>query len=70
MNCWFACDITAALLVVKNKSIALLWELNSIFMQILRGKNSIRHLHISHDAPHLHPQILQNHCFHFLLGWL
>ena len=32
MNCWFACDITAALLVVKNKSIALLWELNSIFM--------------------------------------
>ena len=34
--CWFASDVTAALLVVKNKSISLLWELNSIFMQIIR----------------------------------
>ena len=29
---WFASDVTAAMLVVKNKSISLLWELNSIFM--------------------------------------
>ena len=31
-DCWFAHDVTAAMLVVKNKSISLLWELNSIFM--------------------------------------
>ena len=31
-NCWFARDVMAAMLVVKNKSISLLWELNSIFM--------------------------------------
>ena len=31
-NCWFARDVTVAMLVVKNKSISLLWELNSIFM--------------------------------------
>ena len=30
--CWFAHDVTAAMLVVKKKSISLLWELNSIFM--------------------------------------
>ena len=30
--CWFARDVTAAMLVVKNKSISLLWELNSTFM--------------------------------------
>ena len=30
--CWFARDVTVAMLVVKNKSISLLWELNSIFM--------------------------------------
>ena len=30
--CWFARDVTAAMLVVKNKSLSLLWELNSIFM--------------------------------------
>ena len=29
---WFALDITATMLVVKNKTISLLWELNSIFM--------------------------------------
>ena len=32
-NCWFARDVTAAMLVVKNKSISLLWELNSIFIK-------------------------------------
>ena len=32
VNCWFARDVTAAMLVVKNKSISLLWELNSTFM--------------------------------------
>ena len=36
--CWFARDVTAAMLVVKNKSISLLWELNSIFMEILWEK--------------------------------
>ena len=30
--CWFARDVTAAMLVDKNKSIFLLWELNAIFM--------------------------------------
>ena len=38
MPCWFARDVTEAMLVVKNKSISLLWELNSIFMSILREK--------------------------------
>ena len=36
--CWFARDVTAAMLVVNNKSVSLRWELNSIFMQILRQK--------------------------------
>ena len=31
VNCWFARDVKAAMLVVKNKSIFLLLELNSIF---------------------------------------
>ena len=35
---WFARDVTVAMLVVKNKSISLLWELNSIFMEILWEK--------------------------------
>ena len=26
-NWWFACDVTTAMLVVKNKNISLLWEL-------------------------------------------
>ena len=30
--CWFVRDVTAAMLVVKSKSISLSWELNSIFM--------------------------------------
>ena len=30
--CWFARDITAAMLMVENKSISLLWELNAIFL--------------------------------------
>ena len=30
--CWFARDVTSAMLGVKNKSISLLWEVNSIFM--------------------------------------
>ena len=33
-NCWFASDVTAAMLVVKNKRISLHWEMNSILMQI------------------------------------
>ena len=31
MNCWCAGDVTAAMLVVKNKSIFLRWVLNSLF---------------------------------------
>ena len=30
--CWFAHDVTVAMLVVKNKSISVLWELNSTFI--------------------------------------
>ena len=30
--CWFVRDVTAAMLVIKNKNISLLWELNTIFM--------------------------------------
>ena len=30
--CWFVRDVTAAMLVVKNKSISFLWELDSISM--------------------------------------
>ena len=30
--CWFARDVTTAMLVVKNESISVLWELNYIFM--------------------------------------
>lgn len=36
--CWFAGDVMASLLMVKNKIISLLLQLNSIFMQILRKK--------------------------------
>ena len=36
--CWFAGDVTASLLMVENKIISLLLQLNSIFMQILRKK--------------------------------
>ena len=36
--CGFARDVTVAKLVAKNKSISLLWEINSIFMDILREK--------------------------------
>ena len=31
---WFASDVTTAMLVVKNKSISLRWEMNSILVQI------------------------------------
>ena len=31
---------------------------------------SIRHLYICHNAPHLLPKILHEHCFQFLLGRL
>ena len=30
--CWFESDVTTAMLVIKNKSLSLLRELNSIFM--------------------------------------
>ena len=38
LYCWFARDVRAAMLVIKDKSISLLWELNSIFKLILREK--------------------------------
>ena len=31
-NYWYAGDVTATMLAVKNKNISLLWELNSIFI--------------------------------------
>ena len=31
-------------------------------------KQSIRHFHISHNAPYLPPKIFHNLCFSFLLG--
>ena len=34
LYCWFASDVTASMLVVKNKSISLRREMNSILMQI------------------------------------
>ena len=33
---WFARDVTGAMLVVRENSISLLWELNSIFVEILQ----------------------------------
>ena len=30
--CWFARDVMVAMLLVKNKTISILWEINSIFM--------------------------------------
>ena len=44
--CRFASDVTAAMLVVKNKRVSLRWEMNSILMQILQ-KNffCINHQH-------------------------
>ena len=38
LYCWFACDVTAAMLMVKNKSISLVWEQNSLFMYIIQEK--------------------------------
>ena len=35
---WFAGDVMAPMLMIRNKSVSLLWELNSIFMQILQNK--------------------------------
>ena len=35
---WFASDVTAAMLALKNKSVSLPWKLNSIFTSILREK--------------------------------
>ena len=35
-HCWFASDVTAAMLVVRNKRVSLRWEMNSILMQILQ----------------------------------
>ena len=37
-NCWFTRDVTVVCWWSRTKSISLLWELNSIFMYILRKK--------------------------------
>ena len=37
-NCWLVRDVMADMLVVKNQSISLLWELNSIFIQMFWEK--------------------------------
>ena len=50
-NCWFARDVTVVCWWSRTKSISLLWELNSIFMQILRKKIcGIDHQHITNMA--------------------
>ena len=38
LNCLIARDVMVAMLVAKNNSLSLRWELNFIFMQILRNK--------------------------------
>ena len=42
--CWFAGDVTAAMLVVKNKNNSLLWELN-YFFYFFREKFLLYHQH-------------------------
>ena len=37
-NCYFASDVTAAMLVDKNKRVSLPWELNAFCVQIQRKK--------------------------------
>ena len=37
-HCWIACDVMAAMLVVKNNSLPLRWEKHFICMQSLRKK--------------------------------
>ena len=44
------------------------WLLGSTFQKMLLLSKTIRHLHISHNAPYLPPRILHNLCFSFLLG--
>ena len=40
--CWFACDVTAAMLLVKNKSISLLWLGTKLYFHVNTSrKNSI-----------------------------
>ena len=34
-------DVTAAMLVIKNKNVSLLWELNTTFMEILQKNFSL-----------------------------
>ena len=46
-------DVTAAMLVVKNRSISLLWELNSISMLILREKKNILFTHSAWPPCHV-----------------
>ena len=38
LYCWFARDVMAAMLMVKNKSTSLVWEQNSTFMYIIQEK--------------------------------
>ena len=45
---WFmiARDVTAAMLVIKNKNVSLLWELNTTFMKIIQKiVHCINHQH-------------------------
>ena len=37
-NCYFASDVTATMLVDKNKRVSLPWELNAFCVQIQRKK--------------------------------
>ena len=37
-NYWFARDVMAAMLVVNNKVIFIIWKLNSIFISLLHSR--------------------------------
>ena len=41
LYCWIACDVMAAMLVVKNKSLSLRWELNFSFYANSAKQNCI-----------------------------
>ena len=49
LNCCFTHDVMAALLVVNNKNISILWEVDSIFMKILwNNVCCVDHQHVHH----------------------
>ena len=72
--CWFALAVTAAMLVLKKKSISLLWELNSIFVSILREKRLLywppNMAALSRDCKPTRPLLLSHLKFSPDLWWI